>query len=401
LLPFFGYRDIKGAILCYNTMAKSVSAGKVGKTMREPIYVTRPFLPPRAEFEHELDQIWERDYLTNNGPELLRFQTELQHFFDAPQVDLFVNGHQALDVAIKGLGLSGEVITTPFTFASTTHALVLNGIRPVFCDVRAQDLTMDPAGIEQLITPRTTAILPVHVYGHPCDTVAIEAIARRHGLKVLYDAAHTFGVTVNGKSLALAGDVSMLSFHATKLFHSIEGGALVYRDESLTRIFNAYKNFGIEGEEHVDYVGGNAKMNEFQAAMGLCNLPFVPQLIAERKEITSCYREYLADVPGITMFYPDREPGVGYNYAYLPILIDAEKFGKSRDAVYESLKKENIYTRRYFYPIVPDFGCYRAEHGNDVLPVARRAGKEVLCLPIYNGLARADVEQICTWIRGW
>lgn len=363
--------------------------------MREPVYVTRPYLPPREEFEREVDGIWKRDLLTNNGPEVKHLQQALQNYFGAPQVNLFVNGHQALDVAVKGLGLSGEVITTPFTFASTTHALTLNNIRPVFCDVRESDLTMDPEQIEPLITERTTAILPVHVYGHPCNTVAIEAIARKHHLKVLYDAAHTFGVTVAGKSLALSGDVSMLSFHATKLFHTIEGGALVYRDEKLTRLFNAYKNFGIEGEEHVDFVGGNAKMNEFQAAMGLVNLPHVPQLIEERREITKRYRERLADLAGVTMYYPDKEPGVCYNYAYLPVRISADRFGESRDELYERLKKVNIFTRKYFYPIVPEFGCYREEHLKDDIPIARRAGREMLCLPIYNGITCETVDEIC------
>lgn len=363
--------------------------------MDKPVYVTRPYLPPREDFERELDGIWQRDLLTNNGPEVKRLQGALQSFFGAPQVELFVNGHQALDVAIKGLGLSGEVITTPYTFASTTHALTLNGIKPVFCDVRASDLTMDPQQIESLITEKTTAILPVHVYGHPCDTAAIEKIAHKHGLKVLYDAAHTFGVTVGGESLTLKGDVSMLSFHATKLFHSIEGGALVYRDESFTRIFSAYRNFGIESEEQVDFVGGNAKMNEFQAAMGLCTLPHVPQLIKERKAITERYREHLGMVAGISMFYPDKAPNVGYNYAYLPVLIDEAVFGESRDALYERLKTENIFARRYFYPIVPEFGCYRAQYEKAALPVARRAGQQILCLPIYNGLELVTVDEIC------
>lgn len=369
--------------------------------MDKPVYVTRPYLPPREDFERELDGIWQRDLLTNNGPEVKRLQAALQSFFGAPQVELFVNGHQALDVAIKGLGLSGEVITTPYTFASTTHALTLNGIKPVFCDVRASDLTMDSEQIESLITKKTTAILPVHVYGHPCETAAIEQIAHKYGLKVLYDAAHTFGVTVGGESLALKGDVAMLSFHATKLFHSIEGGALVYSDSNLTRLFTAYRNFGIEGEERVDFVGGNAKMNEFQAAMGLCTLPHVPQLIKERKAITERYRENIGMVAGITMFYPDKAPNVGYNYAYLPVLIDEAMFGESRDALYERLKTENIFARRYFYPIVPEFGCYRAQYKEAELPVARRAGQQILCLPIYNGLELVTVDEICRIITKW
>jgi len=367
-------------------------------TRAEKITVTKPFLPPREEFEQYVDEIYAADWLTNNGPLSQRLEAELKKFLGADNVSLMVNGHLALEVALKGLGIRGEVITTPFTFASTTHALTLNGITPVFCDIRADDLTMDPNAIEPLITERTTAILPVHVYGHPCDTDKIEAIARRHGLKVIYDAAHTFGVKKNGHSLACCGDVSMFSFHATKLYHTIEGGALIYGDSALTRIFNAYKNFGIEGEERVDYVGGNAKMNEFQAAMGLANLPYVPALIAERRAITELYRAQLAGIPGITMFYPDRETGVEYNYAYLPILVDEGRFGESRDALYEQLKENNIFTRRYFWPIVPDFGCYREKHAADALPVARRAGAQVLCLPIYNGLAPEKILKICRFI---
>ena len=358
------------------------------------IFVTRPFLPPKEEFDAYCAGIWKRDQLTNNGPLVQQLAEKLKEYFGAHQVNLMVNGHQALDVAIKGLGLSGEVITTPFTFASTTHALTLNGIKPVFCDIRESDLTMDPDQIESLITEKTTAIVPVHVYGHPCDVERIDAIAKKYNLKVIYDAAHTFGAKKNGRALCCYGDVSMLSFHATKLYHTIEGGALIYEDESYTRLFNAYKNFGIEGEEHVDLIGGNAKMNEFQAAMGLANLPYIDDLMEERRQITERYRELLADVPGIRYFEPEKQPGVKHNYAYFPILIEEEKFGASRDAVYEKLKKQNVFTRRYFWPIVPDFGCYRKEHEKDGLPVTRMAGREVLCLPIYNGLALETVEWI-------
>ena len=360
----------------------------------ENIFVTRPFLPPKEEFDAYCEGIWQRDQLTNNGPLVQELAEKLKKYFGAKQVNLMVNGHQALDVAVKGLGLSGEVITTPFTFASTTHALTLNGIKPVFCDIRESDLTMDPDLIEPLITERTTAIMPVHVYGHPCDVEKIGAIAKKHDLKVIYDAAHTFGAKKNGRALCCYGDVSMLSFHATKLYHTIEGGALVYEDAGYTRLFNAYKNFGIEGEEHVDLIGGNAKMNEFQAAMGLANLPHVDDLIEERRQITLRYRELLADRPGIRFFEPEKQPGVEHNYAYFPILIDAKKFGADRDEVYAKLKEQGIFTRRYFWPIVPDFGCYRAEHEKDALPVTRRAGDEVLCLPIYNGFGFEAIDRI-------
>lgn len=374
---------------------------KIGDTVKmdEKIYVTRPFLPDRKAFDALVDQIWENDYLTNNGPMVQQLEQELCKYLAVPNVNLTVNGHQALEIALKGLGISGEVITTPFTFASTTHALTLNGIKPLFCDIKESDLTMDEMQIESLITEKTTAILPVHVYGHPCNTQKIEEIANRHGLKVIYDAAHTFGVRVRGESLCASGDVSILSFHATKLFHTIEGGALIYRNGDYTRVFNAYKNFGIEGEERVDYIGGNAKMNEFQAAMGLCNLPHMDDLIEERRQITLRYREQLDGVAGIHFFEPDSDPEVHYNFAYLPVLIEKERFGVSRNAVYDRLKKEGIFTRRYFWPIVPDFGCYRAEHKRDALPVTRKAGEQVLCLPIYNGLSFGQIDTIVVHIK--
>lgn len=368
--------------------------------MDEKIYVTRPFLPDRKAFEALVDQIWENDYLTNNGPMVQQLGQKLCEYLAVPNVNLTVNGHQALEIALKGLGITGEVITTPFTFASTTHALTLNGIHPVFCDVKESDLTIDETQIESLITEKTTAILPVHVYGHPCNTQKIEEIAKRHGLKVIYDAAHTFGVRVKGESLCASGDVSILSFHATKLFHTIEGGALVYRNGDYTRIFNAYKNFGIEGEEHVDYVGGNAKMNEFQAAMGLCNLPHVAEMIRERREITLRYRELLAELPGVRFFEPENQPGVEHNYAYFPILIDGDVFGVDRDAVYEALKQRGIFARRYFWPIVPDFGCYRDTYRDVALPVTRKAGAQVLCLPIFNGMKPSIQQTVVDVMRG-
>lgn len=366
--------------------------------MEENIYVTRPYLPPKQEFDAYCNQIWESNQLTNHGPLVLQLQQKLQEYLSAEQVNLMVNGHQALEIAVKGLELTGEVITTPFTFASTTHALTLNGLTPVFCDIRATDLTMDPDKIEDLITEKTTAIMPVHVYGHPCAVEKIQAIAEKYNLKVIYDAAHTFGVRKDGRSLATYGDVSMLSFHATKLYHTIEGGALVYRDASYTRLFDAYKNFGIESEERVSYVGGNAKMNEFQAAMGLTNLPHMRQLIEERKVITQTYRRELQKVQGITGFYPERETGIEYNYAYFPIMVDPALFGRTRDDVYFALKKKNIFTRRYFWPIITDFDCYKNQYQGVSLPVAERAGQQILCLPIYNGLKLETVEQISTLI---
>ena len=362
--------------------------------MDEKIYVTRPFLPEREAFDAFVDQIWKNDYLTNNGPLVKQLAEKLCEYLSVPHVNLTVNGHQALEIAVKGLKLTGEVITTPFTFASTTQALSLNGLKPVFCDIKESDLTMDEDQIESLITEKISAILPVHVYGHPCNTEKIGRIAEKYGLKVIYDAAHTFGVRKDGKSLCGFGDVSILSFHATKLYHTIEGGALVYQNKDYTRIFNAYKNFGIEGEELVNYIGGNAKMNEFQAAMGLCNLPHVDELIEERKKITFRYREQLSEVRGVRFFEPDRQEGLRYNFAYLPVLIEKNVFGASRDEVYFKLKENGIFARRYFWPIVPDFGCYATEYDNAALPVTRRIGERVLCLPIYNGMPLETVERV-------
>ena len=365
----------------------------------EPILVTRPFLPSKEEYLQYVDRIWEKDWLTNQGPLHQEFEAALCRFLNVENVTLTVNGHLALEIAIKGLGLTGEVITTPFTFASTVHAISLNGLKPVFCDVKMSDLTIDEEQLESLITERTSAIMPVHVYGHVCNTRRIEEIAKKHGLRVIYDAAHTFGIRKDGRSIGLFGDVSMFSFHATKLFHTIEGGALVYRDSSLRQGFNDYKNFGIHDEEHVEYVGGNAKMNEFQAAMGLSNLPHVPQLIEERRRITLRYRENLEGVPGVRYFTPDEEPGVEYNYAYLPVLIDEATFGMSRDALHAELKKNGVVARKYFYPIATEYGCYREAYADAKVPNALRASREVLTLPIYNGLQTETVDFICAKIR--
>ncbi|MHC1773536.1 MAG: DegT/DnrJ/EryC1/StrS family aminotransferase [Flexilinea sp.] len=366
--------------------------------MDKKIFVTRPFLPPRAEFDSYINQIWQADWLTNRGPLFKKFESELKAYLNVPNITLTVNGHSALEIALKGLEIQGEVITSPFTFASTTHALTLNNITPVFCDIKENDLTIDPDKIEPLLTEHTSAILPVHVYGHLCDVKKIKEIAKKHNLKVIYDAAHAFGVTTNGVSAGIFGDVSMFSFHATKLFHSIEGGALIYEDENYTHLFNAYKNFGIEGEEKVDYIGGNAKMNEFQAAMGLANIPYIHDIITEREKITLRYRENMADIQGVRFFVPEARGRVEHNYAYFPVLIDPILFGVGRDVVYSKLKEVGIYTRKYFWPITADFGCYREKHKDDDLPVARKAGDQVLCLPIYNGLPLETVNEICMQI---
>jgi len=368
--------------------------------MSDQIFVTRPFLPDKEIFMRYVEQIWESRHLTNQGPLHEEFAARLSGIFDGAHITLTANGHLALDVALKGMNLSGEIITTPFTFASTTHALASNGIAPVFCDINSADLTLDADLIEGLVTGRTAAIMPVHVYGHLCGGEKIDRIAAKYGLKVIYDAAHAFGVEKNGRSVAQYGDVSMLSFHATKLFHSIEGGALLYNSPGLKHIFDAHKNFGITGEENIEYIGGNAKMSEFQAAMGLSVLPYVGEIIGERRRITMRYRENLRGLDGIRYFTPDDDDSsVSHNYAYMPIMVDGGLCGLTRNCLSDALKKRGIYARKYFYPLTSDFACYRAQGGSAELPEARKAAAQVLCLPIYNGLPLDAVDRICEIIR--
>ena len=362
--------------------------------MKKTITVTKPFMPSKKEFKNYLDEIWENEWLTNNGPIHKKFEKSLKDYLKADNITLTVNGHSALDISVKGLDLKGEVITTPFTFASTTHSLTLNNLTPVFCDIKESDLTIDEEKIEELITDKTTAIMPVHVYGHMCNIEKIEEIAHKHNLKVIYDAAHTFGINYKGKALSNYGDASILSFHATKIFHTIEGGALVYSDEKRKQIFETLKNFGIEGEEKIDFVGENAKMNEFQASMGLINLKHIDKLIEERKELTLYYRKLLKDLNGIKFFEPEKlYNDYNYNYSYLPVITE------DRDEVYNFLKQYNIYTRKYFYPIASDFGCYKEKYKNTKLPVARKVASKILCLPLYNGLKKEDIEFIIDKIK--
>lgn len=363
------------------------------------IYVTKPFMPPYEEYEKYLKKIWHSQVLTNKGPLSKKFEQSLEKYLQADNVLLTVNGHSALDIAIKSLNLSGEVITTPFTFASSTHALVLNDLKPVFCDIKESDLTIDEDKIEELITDKTSAILAVHVYGHSCNVKKIEKIAKKYHLKVIYDAAHTFGVNSNGNSILNQGDISICSFHATKLFHTIEGGCIVYQDRELTPLINAYRNFGIYSEEEINYVGGNAKMNEFQAAMGLTNLKYIKKIIQKRKELTLYYRNLLDSIEGIKYFLPEDENDYQYNYAYLPVLIKKEILGISRDELYEKLKKFNIFSRKYFYPLITDYGCYKNDYGNVNIPVARKIAEEVLCLPLYYSLSLEEIDYIINCIK--
>jgi len=299
-----------------------------------------------------------------------------------------------LQIALQGMGISGEVITTPYTFVATTHSLFWNKIRPVFVDIEPEYYTLDPEKVEAAITPWTTAILAVHVYGHPCKLNMLADIARRHNLRLIYDAAHAFGVKVGNKPIAHYGDLSMFSFHSTKLFHSIEGGMLVFRESGLKGLFDYLKNFGFKNEVEVVMPGTNAKMNEFQALMGLHVLKYLESTIQKRAKITAAYRHRLKDVPGIRLA-PPLSSDIQYNYAYLPIEVDEQEFGMSRNALYEKLKKWNVYTRRYFYPLICDYACYRSIPVNGSLEVARRVADRILTLPIYDTLELSDVEIIC------
>ena len=359
------------------------------------INVTRSSLPPFEEFCDEIRQMWDSRWLTNMGAKHKQLQAQLESYFGTPHVTLYTNGHLALENAIAAMGLpaGGEVITTPFTFVSTTHAIVRNGLTPVFCDINDRDYTMDVTCLESLISEKTVAILPVHVYGNLCDTDAIAAIAQKHGLKVIYDAAHAFGVTKNGVSAANFGDVSMFSFHATKVYHTIEGGCVCYREDSLEQVLNDMKNFGIRGSEACEYIGGNAKMNEFQAAMGICNLRHIHDQIQKRKAVAERYRVRLSGVPGIILC--PAQPGVVSNYAYFPVVFDGWKY--TRDQIHEKLKQQDIVARKYFYPLTSDFGCYRdlPAAGGHKTPVAKRIAERVLTLPLYPDLSMEDVDRIC------
>ena len=357
------------------------------------INVTRSSMPDFEEYTEEIKDLWESRWLTNMGAKHNLLQDKLCEYLSVKNVSLFTNGHLALEAAIAVMGLSGEVITTPFTFASTTQAIVRNGLTPVFCDIDPATYTIDVNKIEELITDRTSAIIPVHVYGNVCDVYAIEKIAKKHNLNVIYDAAHVFGVRVGDRGIGSFGDASMFSFHATKVFNTIEGGCVTYRDESLTSKLRIQKNFGMADTESYTEVAGNAKMNEFQAAMGLCNLRHVDGEIEKRKTVVERYIERLGSVRGITTWQP--QDGVKHNYAYFPVMFDKKVFGKSRDEVAEMLGTEGIFARKYFYPITNTFDCYKGRFKIQPTPIAKKASQEVLTLPLYADLAIDDVDRIC------
>ena len=358
------------------------------------ITVTSPLLPNLDEFNEMLKDIWASKWITNNGDFHKQLEAELCTYLKVPYISLFTNGTLPLITALQALRISGEVITTPFSFVATTHSIWWNGIKPVFVDIDPSNCGIDPDKIEAAITPKTTAIMPVHCYGKPCDTERIQAIADKYGLKVIYDAAHAFGVEVNGESILNKGDMSTLSFHATKVYNTIEGGALVMHDEQTKKRIDYLKNFGFAGETEVVAPGINSKMDEVRAAYGLLNLRQVDACIDARRQVAVRYRDALRDVPGISFF--DDMPGVRHNYSYFPIFVKAEEYGMTRDELYFKLKEHNILVRRYFYPLISTFSTYRgldsAKPSN--LPNAHKMADEVICLPMHHALSEDDVMRI-------
>ena len=363
------------------------------------IFVTRASLPEFSEYEELIRDIWDTHFLTNMGRYHEELKERLRSYLSVSGLELFVNGHLSLEMVLQAFDLQGEVITTPFTFASTTHAIVRCGLKPVMCDIREKDCTIDPDRIEELITDRTCAIVPVHVYGHVCEYERIADIAGRHGLRVIYDAAHAFGEYIGDRSVAALGDASIFSFHATKVFNTIEGGAVTWNEGPelswLSDKLYKLKNFGITGKESVEYVGGNAKLNEFCAAMGIWNLRHVDRWIGMRKRVVEIYERELGAVPGIRLI--ERRPDVRYNYAYMPVIFEGGR--EIRDHVYDELCKRDINPRKYFYPCVSDFECYRGMLERYPVPVARRMAESVLTLPLYPELSEEEVCRICGYVK--
>ncbi len=357
-----------------------------------PIYITRPLLPDLEEVNKKIKEIWESKWLTNMGGQHKALEKELLKYLKTINISLFCNGTLALELAIKALNLTGEVITTPFTFPATVNSLYRNGITPIFCDIKLDDFNIDEDGIEDLISPKTSGIMPVHVFGNPCEVEKLEKIAKRNSLKVIYDAAHCFGVEYKDIGIGNFGDISMFSFHATKIFHTIEGGALTYNNYELKEKLYLLKNFGIKNEEDIILPGTNAKMNELQAAIGLLTLTLVKKEIEKRKNLTTIYQENLKNIEGIK--YLDKKKDVKHNYQYFPILIDESKFKFNRDHIHAFLKKFNIFSRRYFYPLCTEYR-FSKKNENYRIPNANKIVNQVLCLPLYGELQREDIEKIC------
>ncbi len=363
--------------------------------MADKILVTRSSMPDYEEYCEEIKELWDSHWLTNMGAKHKELQAELEKYLDVPHTVLYTNGHLALENVIAAMNFpkNGEVITTPFTFASTTHAIVRNGLVPVFCDIDPVDYTIDVTKIEALITDKTCAIVPVHVYGNVCNVEEIQRIADKYGLKVIYDAAHAFGVKYKGVSSANFGDASMFSFHATKVFNTIEGGAVCFKKDSMVQLLNDMKNFGIHGPESVEFVGGNAKMNEFQAAMGICNLRHLDREIAKRRAVMERYNARLSGTDGIILC--PKQKDVEPNYAYYPVVFEPSLFGSTRNEVFAALAENGIGARKYFYPLTNTFDCFHGAYDIDNTPVALHISKRVLTLPLYADLSIEDVDRIC------
>lgn len=367
--------------------------------MEDKTMVTKAFLPPFEEYSRLIEELWNTRWITNMGKYHNQLESELKEYLKVNNISLMVNGHMALELAIQAMGFSrgSEVITTPFTFISTTHAIIRNGLKPVFCDIKLEDYTIDENLIESMITEKTVAIVPVHVYGNPCSVDEIQDIADKYNLKVIYDAAHAFGVSINGKGIGSFGDASVFSFHATKVFNTIEGGAVCYDNPLLnTKLYNL-KNFGIRSEEVVSEIGANAKMNEFSAAMGLCNLKYISEEIQNRKRVIERYIANLQDVKGVTLIKNDK---VKSNYAYFPVLFDQQR-GMNRNEIYNELKKNNIYARKYFYPLTADQTCFKNKYRNINIPNARYVSDNILTLPVYGDLHMECIDNICDVIKSF
>lgn len=361
------------------------------------IYVTKSSMPPYDEYIQMIKPLWDSHRLTNNGEYHQKLEKELAHYLNVDHLCLMTNGHMALELALQAMNLKGEVITTPFTFISTTHAIVRNGLTPVFCDINRDNYTIDTDQIEQLITERTVAIVPVHVYGHVCDVDKIESLGKKYNLKVIYDAAHAFGVTYKGKGITQYGDASILSFHATKVFNTVEGGAVIYHSEEMGRVLYGLKNFGIRNELTIDSVGANAKMDELRAIMGICNLKHIEEERAKRKSVFNIYKDKLRDVEGIELM--TEQKNVEHNYAYFPILINEKQYGRTRDELHEYLKEKDVFTRRYFYPLINETECYRSYFNSQSTPVAKYVADRILCIPMYSDLGEQDISRICSYIK--